>query len=152
VISITSFATCHWLWRDGWKTRQLRRVERDPRLRGSKRDLRIKTLRRSKTDLLIKKHIKTERPNRLASPKRSLAAKHDRRSTAGDDARLDAGIVELFADKAKGWEFLTVLPDDALAQLRDLQRRSKLDRAALIGPWNRYGHLLRGRQEGGTGG
>jgi hypothetical protein len=81
-----------------------------------------------------------------------LAAKHDRRSTAGDDARLDAGIVELFADKAKGWEFLTVLPDDALAQLRDLQRRSKLDRAALIGPWNRYGHLLRGRQEGGTGG
>ena len=35
-----------------------------------------------------------------------------------DDARLDAGIDEPFANKAEGWEFLTVLPDDALAQLR----------------------------------
>ena len=44
-----------------------------------------------------------------------------------------------------------MLPDDALAQLRELQRRGKLDNAALIDLWNRYGHLLRGRQ-GGTGG
>ena len=36
-------------------TCQFRGVERDPRFRGSKRDLRIKTLRRSKMDLLIKK-------------------------------------------------------------------------------------------------
>ncbi len=40
--------------------------QRDPRLRGSKRNLRIKTLRRSKTDLLIRKHIKTESPDLLA--------------------------------------------------------------------------------------
>jgi hypothetical protein len=78
-------------------------------------------------------------------------ANRDRRSTAeADDARLDVGLVELFVDVAEGWEFLTVLPDDVLAQLRELQRRGKLDKAALIGPWNRYAHLLRGRQ-GGTG-
>ena len=38
-----------------------------------------------------------------------------------------------------------MLPDDVLAQLRKLQRQGKLDKAALIGAWNRYGHLLRGR-------
>ena len=76
-------------------------------------------------------------------------AKRDRRSTTErDDARLDAGIVELFVDAAEGWEFLTVLPDDALAQLRELQRRGKLEEAALVGLWNRYGHLLRSRQRG----
>jgi hypothetical protein len=48
---------------------------------------------------------------------------------------------------AEGWEFLTVLPDDALAQLRELQRRGKLDEAAFVDLWNRYGHLLRGRQQ-----
>jgi hypothetical protein len=68
-----------------------------------------------------------------------LARKQDRRSrTDNDDARQDAGIVELFADKAEGWEFLTVLPDDALARLRELRRRGKLDKAALIDLWNRY--------------
>ena len=77
-----------------------------------------------------------------------LPAKHDQRSTAeADDARLDARIVELFADVAEGWEFLTVLPVDVLAQPRELQRRGKLDKAALIGPWNRYGHLLRSRRQ-----
>jgi hypothetical protein len=63
-----------------------------------------------------------------------------------DDARLDATIVELFADKAEGWEFLTVLPDDALAQLRERQCCGKLDKAALVDFWNRYRHLLRGRR------
>src|SRR5215472_8259587 len=72
-----------------------------------------------------------------------LAAKQDRRSMADDDdARLDVDIVELFSDKAEGWEFLTVMPDDALARLRELQRRGKLDKAALVDLWNRYGHLL----------
>jgi hypothetical protein len=76
-----------------------------------------------------------------------LPAKQDRRSTPhDDDARLDAGIVELFADKARGWEFLTVLPDDALAQLQEFQRRGNLDKGALVDLWNRCGHLLRGRQ------
>ena len=58
-----------------------------------------------------------------------LAEKQDRRSrTDNDDARQDAGIVELFADKAEGWEFLTVLPDDALAHLRQLQRAASSTR------------------------
>ena len=66
-------------------------------------------------------------------------------------ARLDATIVELFADKGEGWEFLrweflTVLPDDALAQLRERQCCGKLDKAALVDFWNRYRHLLRGRR------
>jgi len=75
-----------------------------------------------------------------------LAGKQDQRSmTDDDDARLDATIVELFADKAEGWEFLTMLPDDALARLRVLQRRGKLDKAALIDLWNRYdGHDVPG--------
>jgi len=63
---------------------------------------------------------------------------------------LDARIVDLFADIAEGWEFLMVLPDGVLAQLRELQRRGKLDKSALIDPWNRYGHLLR-RRQGDTG-
>src|SRR5215831_13064757 len=83
------------------------------------------------------------RRNSRAAQHRANAAEQDRRSAAhDDDARLDARIVELFTDTAEGWEFLTVLPDDALAQLRELQRRGKLDKAALIDLWNRYGHLL----------
>ena len=75
-----------------------------------------------------------------------LPGKRDQRSTADDDAaRLDAGIVDLFTDAAEGWEFLTVLPDDALAQLRKCQRRGELNNTALIDLVNRYGHLLRGR-------
>lgn len=77
-----------------------------------------------------------------------LPGKRDRRSAAGDDdARLDAGIVDVFADAAEGWEFLTVLPDDALAKLRECQRRGELDNLVLIDLWNRYGRLLRGRQK-----
>ena len=70
----------------------------------------------------------------------------DRRAVVDDDpAHLDAGIVDLFADAAEGWELLTVLPDDDLARLRERQRRGELDYAALLELWNRYGHLLRGR-------
>ena len=75
-----------------------------------------------------------------------LPAKQDLRSTAGDDdARLNSAIVELFGDVAKGWEFLTGLPDDALAQLRERRRRGELDNVALVEIWSRYGHLLRRR-------
>jgi hypothetical protein len=71
----------------------------------------------------------------------------DRRSTASDDdARLDVSIVELFADKAEGWEFLAALPSDVLAQLRRHQRRGELDNIVLSDFWIRYGNLLRGRQ------
>ena len=70
--------------------------------------------------------------------------------TDDDDARLDATIVELFADKAEGWEFLTMLPDDALARLRVLQRRGKLDSMRWLTPTaspRRSGSMLR-RQVG----
>jgi hypothetical protein len=67
--------------------------------------------------------------------------------TDDNDARLDATIVELFADKAEGWEFLTLLPDDALARLREFQRCGKLDEAALVDLWNRYGHLVARRRQ-----
>lgn len=62
-----------------------------------------------------------------------------------DDARLDARIVDLFADTAEGWELLTVLPEEALAQLRKRQRHGEIDAAVLTDLCNRYGHLLRGR-------
>ncbi len=70
-----------------------------------------------------------------------------RRSTASDDdARLDASIVELFVDKAEGWEFLAALPGDVLAQLRRRQRRGELDSIVLSDFWMRYSNRLRGRQ------
>lgn len=72
-------------------------------------------------------------------------ANRERRSTTeGDDARLDASIVELFVDKAEGWEFLAALPDDVLAQLRRRQHRGELDSIVLSDFWIRYGNLLRG--------
>src|SRR5215831_14149439 len=49
VISITSCATCRWLWRALWKTQPFHGSKRDLRLHGSKRDLHIKTLLRNKT-------------------------------------------------------------------------------------------------------
>lgn len=71
----------------------------------------------------------------------------DRRSAASDDdAGLDASIVELFADRAEGWEFLGALPGDVLAQLRRRQRRGELDSIVLGDFWMRYRNLLRGRQ------
>src|SRR5215831_10889749 len=69
VISITSCATCRWLWRALWKTQPFHGSKRDLRLHGSERDLHIKTLRRSETDPLIKKPIKTERANHLVCRK-----------------------------------------------------------------------------------
>ncbi|MGC1555233.1 MAG: hypothetical protein WA806_20920, partial [Bradyrhizobium sp.] len=35
-----------------------------------------------------------------------------------DLARFDVHIVALFDDRSEGWELLSVLPDDILAQLR----------------------------------
>jgi hypothetical protein len=39
------------------------------------------------------------------------------------------------------------VPGDVVAQLRELQRRGKLDKTALVDQWEPYGHLLRGRQQ-----
>jgi hypothetical protein len=61
-----------------------------------------------------------------------------------DPARFDADIVALFDDRSEGWELLTVLPDEILAQLR--QRRRELDAPALVELRLRYQHLLADRR------
>jgi len=63
-----------------------------------------------------------------------------------DLARFDADIVALFDDRSEGWELLSVLPDDILAQLRERQRRRELDTLALVELRLRYQHLLADRR------
>ena len=63
-----------------------------------------------------------------------------------DPARFDADIVALFDDRSEGWELLTVLPDEILAQLRERQRRRELDASALVELRLRYQHLLADRR------
>ncbi len=63
-----------------------------------------------------------------------------------DLARFDADIVAMFDDRGEGWELLTVLPDDILAQLRERQRRRELDALALVKLKLRYQHLLADRR------
>ncbi len=63
-----------------------------------------------------------------------------------DPARFDADIVALFDDRSEGWELLSVLPDDILAQLRERQRRCELDAFALVELRLRYRHLLADRR------
>lgn len=63
-----------------------------------------------------------------------------------DPARFDAEIVALFDDRGEGWELLTALPDEILAQLRERQRRHELDARALVELRLRYQHLLAGRR------
>jgi hypothetical protein len=65
-----------------------------------------------------------------------------------DDAHYDAEIVALFDDVAEGWELLSVIPSETLAQLRERQRCGDLDRFAIIELRIRYRHLL---AEGGGG-
>ena len=61
-----------------------------------------------------------------------------------DDAHYDAEIVALFDDVAEGWELLSVIPSETLAQLRERQRCGDLDRVAIIELRIRYSHLLAG--------
>jgi len=63
-----------------------------------------------------------------------------------DLARFDVDIVALFDDRREGWELLSVLPDDILAQLRERQRRRELDALALVELRLRYQHLLADRR------
>jgi hypothetical protein len=63
-----------------------------------------------------------------------------------DPACFDADIVALFDDRSEGWELLTVLPDEILAQLRERQRRRELDASALVELRLRYQHLLADRR------
>jgi hypothetical protein len=67
-------------------------------------------------------------------------------SGAVDLARFDLDIVALFDDRSEGWELLSVLPDDILAQLRERQRRRDLDAPALVELRLRYRHLLGDRR------
>jgi len=68
------------------------------------------------------------------------------RHRALDPGRFDADIVALFDDRSEGWELLCVLPDEALAQLRERQRRRELDASALVELRLRYRHLLSDRR------
>jgi hypothetical protein len=61
-----------------------------------------------------------------------------------DDAYWDAEIVALFDDVAEGWQLLSVIPSETLAQLRERQRCGDLDRFAIIELRIRYRHLLAG--------
>jgi hypothetical protein len=65
-----------------------------------------------------------------------------------EDARYDAEIVALFDDAAEGWELLSVIPSETLAQLRERQRCGDLDRLAIIELRIRYRHLLAGGSVG----
>ena len=65
-----------------------------------------------------------------------------------EDAHYDAEIVALFYDAAEGWELLSVIPSESLAQLRERQRCGDLDRFVIIELRIRYRHLLAG---GGVG-
>jgi len=58
------------------------------------------------------------------------------------DASYDAKIVALFDDVAEGWELLSLIPSEALAQLRKRQRRGDLNKLAITEFRMRYRHLL----------
>jgi hypothetical protein len=68
-------------------------------------------------------------------------------SRTPDDAHY-AEIVALFDDIAEGWELLSVIPTETLAQLRERQRCGELDRFTIIELRIRYRHLL---ADGGGG-
>lgn len=65
---------------------------------------------------------------------------------AVDLARFDVDIVALFDDPSEGWELLSVLPDDVLAQLRERQHLRELDALTLVELGLRYQHLLADRR------
>ena len=59
-----------------------------------------------------------------------------------DDAHYDAEIVGLFDDVAEGWELLSLIPSETLAQLRKRQRRGDLDKLAITELRMYYLYLL----------
>ncbi|MCI0601254.1 MAG: hypothetical protein L0Y60_17410 [Beijerinckiaceae bacterium] len=61
-----------------------------------------------------------------------------------EHAHYDAEIIALFDDAAEGWELLSVIPSETLAQLRERQRCGDLDRFAITELRIRYHHLLAG--------
>jgi hypothetical protein len=74
-----------------------------------------------------------------------LPIKEDRPAAVPDAACYDSEIVALFDDVAEGWELLSALPVEALAQLRERQRRGELDRSAMVDIRIRYRHLRSAR-------
>ena len=59
-----------------------------------------------------------------------------------DDAHFDTEIVALFGDVAEGWELLSLIPTETLAQLRKRQRWGDLDKLAITQLRMRYRYLL----------
>jgi len=78
----------------------------------------------------------------------NLPIAQQRNSRKQDDARYDGQIVALFDDVAEGWELLSLIPSETLAQLRERQRCGDLDRFAIMKLRARYRYLLNG---GGLG-
>ena len=78
----------------------------------------------------------------------NLPIVQQRLSRTLDDARYDAEIVALFDDVAEGWELLSLIPSETLAQLRERQRCGDLDRFTIMELRARYRYLLNG---GGVG-
>lgn len=63
------------------------------------------------------------------------------RSAVGEDddnARCDSEIVALFRDPAEGWEFLTELPTEALAEVRACYCRGELNELTILEFRNRH--------------
>jgi hypothetical protein len=80
-----------------------------------------------------------------AERRRGLGASKDQVPPTLDAARFDAEIVALFDDVAEGWELLSVVPSETLAELRERQRCGDVHPLAITELRMRYGHLLAGR-------
>ena len=78
----------------------------------------------------------------------NLPIAQQRNSRNQDDARYDGQIIALFDDVAEGWELLSLIPSETLAQLRERQRCGDLDRFAIMELRARYRYLLTGGRLG----
>jgi hypothetical protein len=83
-----------------------------------------------------------------AEARPSLAVAQQQLVRTMDDAGYDAEIVALFGDVAEGWELLSVIPSNILAQLRERRRSGDLDRFAITELRICYRHLLAGGRGG----
>jgi hypothetical protein len=92
---------------------------------------------------LKKKETRQPEPAARAGGRHGLPAKAGRSAVGkdDDDARRDSEIVALFRDPAEGWEFLTELPTEGLAEVRARYCRGELDELAILELRNQFGHL-----------
>ena len=89
---------------------------------------------------LKKKETHRPEPAARASGRYGLPAEACRSAVDedDDDARCDSEIVALFRDPAEGWEFLTELPTEALAEVRACYCRGELSELAILEFRNRH--------------